>query len=191
MTRKILIAVAAPTALAAALAASVLSAAGPAAAAPVAANRPASPAMAASPATASSAVVWPVIREGSRGEAVVALQYLLTARGFSTKGVDGIFGPNTRSALIRFQASKRLSADGVAGNQTWSAVVVEVGSGSTGDAVRAVQSELTANGHRLTVDGIFGPLTLAAARSFQAKYHLAGAGEINEATWNALVSHGG
>lgn len=186
MNRKILTAVAAPTALAAVVAASVLSTAGPAAAAPVAANRPVS-----STTVASSTVVWPVIKEGSRGEAVVALQYLLTARGFNPDGVDGVFGAHTRAALVRFQASKKLAADGVAGNQTWSAVVIEIRSGNTGDAVRALQSELNANGHRLTVDGIYGALTLAAARSFQARYHLAGAGVINEATWNALVSHGG
>jgi peptidoglycan hydrolase-like protein with peptidoglycan-binding domain len=186
MTRKILAAVAAPAMLAATLAASVLSTAAPAAAAPVAANRPVSVA-----ATASFTFAWPVIREGSRGEAVVALQYLLTARGFNPEGVDGIFGPHTRAALMRFQASKKLSVDGVAGNQTWPAVVFEVRPGNTGDGVRAVQSELNANGSHLAVDGIYGPLTRAAAEGFQAKFDLAGAlGAIDPATWNALISHG-
>lgn len=143
-------------------------------------------------ATASFTFAWPVVGEGSRGEAVTALQYLLTARNFSPDGVDGIFGPHTKAALTRFQADNKLSADGVAGSQTWPALVIVVKPGSTGDAVRAVQSELNANGSRLTVDGIYGPLTEAAAGGFQAKFDLTGAlGEIDLATWNALVSHGG
>jgi peptidoglycan hydrolase-like protein with peptidoglycan-binding domain len=190
MNRKILTAAAAPAALAAALTASVLATAGPAAAAPamLAANQ-----VVTGPAAAASfTFAWPVVGEGSRGEAVVALQYLLTARGFNPDGVDGIFGPHTRAALMRFQASKRLSVDGVAGAQTWPALVFQVSPGSTGDGVRAVQSELNANGYHLAVDGSYGPLTLAAAHGFQARYDLAGAlGNIDPATWNALISHGG
>jgi peptidoglycan hydrolase-like protein with peptidoglycan-binding domain len=189
MNRKILAAAAAPIALAAALTASVLATAGPAAAAPAAPA--ANQVVARTAATASFTFAWPILRQGSRGEAVVALQYLLTARGFSPDGVDGIFGPHTRAAVIRFQAAKRLSADGVAGGQTWPALIFQVSPGSTGDGVRAVQSELNANGYHLAVDGRYGPLTLAAVHGFQARYDLAGAlGNIDPATWNALISHG-
>jgi peptidoglycan hydrolase-like protein with peptidoglycan-binding domain len=193
MTRKILTTAVAPAvlaaALAAALAASAFSAARPAAAASVAgsANTDASTAAV----TASFTFAWPALREGSRGEAVVALQYLLTARGFSTAGVDGIFGPRTRAAVMRFQAFKKLSVDGMVGNQTWPAVLVTISRGNTGDSVRALQSELTANGIRVTVDGIFGPQTLTAVHQFEARYRLAGAlGVVGPATWNALISHG-
>jgi peptidoglycan hydrolase-like protein with peptidoglycan-binding domain len=190
MTRKILTAIAAPTALAAVLAATAVSTAGPAEAAPVAAAHRAVGIAAA--ARSGFTFAWPLTGEGSRGEAVVALQYLLTTRGFSPDGVDGTFGPNTRAALIRFQASRKLSADGVAGSQTWPALVFQVSPGNTGDGVRAVQSELNANGYHLAVDGDYGPLTVAAVHGFQARYDLAGAnGVIDPATWNALIGHGG
>ncbi|HEY8136241.1 MAG TPA: peptidoglycan-binding protein [Methylocystis sp.] len=50
---------------------------------------------------------------GDRGPAVVELQRLLNARG-EHLGTDGIFGAGTRAALIAFQASNGLKADGVA-----------------------------------------------------------------------------
>jgi peptidoglycan hydrolase-like protein with peptidoglycan-binding domain len=189
MTRKILVTAAAPAVLAAALAASALSAAEPAAAASVAGS--ANIAASTTAATTSFTFAWPVLRQGSRGEAVVALQYLLTARGFSTGGVDGIFGPRTRTAVMRFQAAGKLSVDGVVGNQTWPAVLVTVTPGNTGRGVRALQSELNANGIRVAVDGIYGPQTLTAVHMFESRYRLAGAnGVIGPPTWNALISHG-
>ena len=42
------------------------------------------------------------------------MQRLLTRRGFSTDGVDGIIGPNTVQAIRRFQSSQGLTPDGYA-----------------------------------------------------------------------------
>ncbi|MBT8415746.1 MAG: lytic murein transglycosylase [Boseongicola sp.] len=42
------------------------------------------------------------------------MQQLLTRRGFSTQGVDGIIGPNTIAAIRRFQASVGMIPDGYA-----------------------------------------------------------------------------
>ena len=44
----------------------------------------------------------------------VELQGLLTAAGYSTDGVDGKLGPNTRSALRRWQIEAGFPADGYA-----------------------------------------------------------------------------
>ncbi|MGL5851530.1 MAG: peptidoglycan-binding protein [Phycicoccus sp.] len=68
---------------------------------------------------------WPplvvLVREGSRGEAVVGLQKTLGSRGFATPA-DGIFGPGTAARVRDFQRSAGLTSDGVAGPQTWSAL---------------------------------------------------------------------
>jgi peptidoglycan hydrolase-like protein with peptidoglycan-binding domain len=47
---------------------------------------------------------WPVVKQGSQGHPVPALQYLLRDRGHHVT-VDGIFGPLTRAAIRRFQQS--------------------------------------------------------------------------------------
>ncbi|MCI8519110.1 MAG: peptidoglycan-binding protein [Clostridia bacterium] len=43
----------------------------------------------------------------------------LNTLGFSTGGLDGIFGANTENAVKRYQASRGLSADGIIGCNTW------------------------------------------------------------------------
>ena len=67
------------------------------------------------------------IRRGSRGESVSQLQSKLAALGFDPGPIDGVFGPNTDAAVRGFQASRRLTVDGIVGPQTWSAL--ESGSG--------------------------------------------------------------
>ena len=63
-----------------------------------------------------------VLKQGSSGPDVTALQTRLKELGFDPNGVDGNFGPGTKAALIAFQKSKGLTADGIAGPQTMSAV---------------------------------------------------------------------
>jgi peptidoglycan hydrolase-like protein with peptidoglycan-binding domain len=59
---------------------------------------------------------------GQRGWDVAALQFLLHERGFEPGGFDGGFGPNTRSAVRRFQAAARIGVDGIAGPATLGAL---------------------------------------------------------------------
>jgi len=63
----------------------------------------------------------PTLRRGSTGSAVSELQQLLTDRGFPT-AVDGQFGPGTERTVKAFQASRRLTPDGVVGPVTWAAL---------------------------------------------------------------------
>jgi peptidoglycan L-alanyl-D-glutamate endopeptidase CwlK len=63
-----------------------------------------------------------VLQQGSSGPDVTALQTRLKALGFDPKGVDGNFGPGTKAAVIAFQQSKGLSADGVVGPNTTAAL---------------------------------------------------------------------
>lgn len=50
-----------------------------------------------------------------RGDDVAALQHRLSELGFQRGRVDGIFGPETESAVISFQRNTGLVTDGVAG----------------------------------------------------------------------------
>ncbi len=134
----------------------------------------------------SSETEFPVLQQGSSGAAVTTLQYLLRAQG-QTLDVDGAFGPGTRAAVVAFQNAKGLAADGIVGPRTWVAVIVTVKSGSSGDAVRALQIELKAAGHSLDVDGNFGPGTDSAVRSYQQAAGLSVDGVAGPATWGSLV----
>lgn len=64
----------------------------------------------------------PLLRRGSTGSAVRDLQTRLQAHGFNPGSVDGIFGSGTEATVMSFQRARGLSADGVVGSQTWSAL---------------------------------------------------------------------
>lgn len=61
----------------------------------------------------------PIMRQGARGNITKLLQEKLVSFGYNTNGVDGIFGMGTKAAVIAFQKSKGLSADGIVGQNTW------------------------------------------------------------------------
>jgi peptidoglycan hydrolase-like protein with peptidoglycan-binding domain len=141
---------------------------------------------------------WPLVREGDRDHPVRTLQYLLRARGH-TVVVDGIAGPRTAAAVRAFQHERSLTADGIVGPQTWRALIIQVRTGSQGDAVRGVQEEFQFRnlsgdpGKGLQIDGVFGPKTDAAVRGFQQAIaqdvpSMAVDGIVGPMTWQALVS---
>ncbi|HEX6291313.1 MAG TPA: N-acetylmuramoyl-L-alanine amidase [Herpetosiphonaceae bacterium] len=130
--------------------------------------------------------VWPIVQRGHTGERVKTVQYLLREHGQSLT-VDGIFGSGTERAVKKFQSSKGLTADGIVGAQTWEVLVIVTKQGDSGDAVRAVQSQLVSKGYSLVIDGIFGPATDSAVRSFQTSRGLTVDGIVSLNTWNALV----
>jgi peptidoglycan hydrolase-like protein with peptidoglycan-binding domain len=70
---------------------------------------------------------YATLRYGSKGEAVRAMQQALTDQGYDTNGVDGVFGRGTETAVKKFQKAKGLKADGLAGNQTLTALYAEAG----------------------------------------------------------------
>ena len=135
---------------------------------------------------------WPLTKRGDvdrvgdlgtpGSNSVHTVQYLLRERG-SDLAPDGIFGPRTDTAVRQFQASKGLASDGIVGPRTWPALIVQVKRGSTGDAVRAVQSFFTL----LDRDGIFGPLTDAAVRDLQGRTSNAVDGIVGPETWATLL----
>ena len=66
----------------------------------------------------------PVLRRGSTGKDVAGLQELLNKHLQPSPNlrIDGIFGPRTESAILRYQAVARLYIDGVVGSGTWTAL---------------------------------------------------------------------
>ena len=63
-----------------------------------------------------------MIRRGDRGEQVRDIQRELSRIGFGPLACDGVFGRGTEAAVKLFQQSEGLTADGVAGPQTLSAL---------------------------------------------------------------------
>lgn len=59
---------------------------------------------------------------GSRSEEVRSIQQELKNRGYYTGAVDGIYGTQTKNAVVKFQKDSGLSADGIAGVNTLKAL---------------------------------------------------------------------
>lgn len=61
----------------------------------------------------------PTLKKGASGNITKLLQEKLVKLGYSTNGVDSIFGSGTYSAVREFQKTRGLSADGIVGQNTW------------------------------------------------------------------------
>jgi peptidoglycan hydrolase-like protein with peptidoglycan-binding domain len=64
-----------------------------------------------------------LLKKGMRGAEVKKLQQVLTNKGYSTKGIDGIFGSNTEAAVKKFQKAQKLTVDGLVGPSTKKALL--------------------------------------------------------------------
>lgn len=134
---------------------------------------------------------WPTFTVGDDSIEVWAIQYLLRIHG-QTLTPDGIFGPQTRVAVINFQSAVGLTQDGIVGAKTWAALIsgVQLNQGNSGDGVRAIQTLLSDKyGYTLTIDGVFGPQTTNAVRNFQDNYELNVDGIVGPSTWQALIAY--
>lgn len=127
---------------------------------------------------------------------IAALQVALHARGTYYGTIDGVRGPQTTRAIMRFQRRARVAVDGVAGPQTRRALGKlgrhDIGSrvlvlGRRGWDVSALQFRLAWHGFPSgNIDGDFGPRTGAALRRFQRWARLFADGAAGPATLAAL-----
>lgn len=103
----------------------------------------------------------PALRLGARGEAVKRLQTLLLTAGclLPRYGADGIFGTETQAAVISFQAARELKPDGIAGEETWAALL-------TAKPEEGESGEEEAVSYRVVI----GDLTIAKAQEIAARY---------------------
>ena len=63
-----------------------------------------------------------VLRPGDSGDSVTALQEALKTLGYDPGEADGKYGTATEQAVVAFQQSKSLTADGIAGPKTIAAI---------------------------------------------------------------------
>lgn len=65
----------------------------------------------------------PVLKLGSKGKMVLNVQQLMKALGYLKAEANGIYGPQTRAAVMQFQRANRITPDGVVGSGTWGAIM--------------------------------------------------------------------
>ena len=68
------------------------------------------------PVVPAAPIKRPTVKQGSKGKNVAHLQRKLGIND------DGIFGPQTKAAVVAFQNAKGLVADGIVGPKTWNAI---------------------------------------------------------------------
>ena len=158
----------------------------------------------------------PYMRDEDGYTDVSLCQARLDVHGFSCGAMDGIYGPKTEAAVRSFQGAMGLDTDGICGSKTWAALDEEPGEEAADPETPAdveepvirrtlrlktpymrdeggyqdvslCQTRLAAHGFPCgEVDGIYGPNTEGAARSFQAYSGLDADGICGSKTWAAL-----
>lgn len=164
-----------------------------------------------------------VLKKGSRGPSVKILQYYLCFLSyFNLKlpyvAVDGIFGNETRDAVLAFQSLYGLDVDGIVGRDTWDMIQNAyagvltslpyeyrsyssllypgyiITTGASGKVVEQLQTYLktiAANNPSIpdvTVDGYYGEETKKAVLAVQKLEGIEQNGQVGVLTWNAIVN---
>jgi LAS superfamily LD-carboxypeptidase LdcB len=147
-----------------------------------------------------------VLRIGTAGDEVDRLQQRLLDLGYYSGEVDGKFGQGTAEAVRLFQQQHGLEADGVAGNDTRTALYAENAAtyiptpspsptasqyqkGDRNNGVRALQQRLKDLGfYTSSVDGDYGGGTEEAVRLFQNQHGLEADGVATSQTLAMLDS---
>lgn len=73
-------------------------------------------------AAANAAEAAPALKENARGAEVTALQKRLADLNYALREIDGIFGPETKRAVLLFQRDHKLKMTGVVDDKTWRAL---------------------------------------------------------------------
>lgn len=164
-----------------------------------------------------------VLQEGDTGDDIRILQYYLNFLGFFYDtlpriNADGIFGNETKNAVITFQDQFGLPVDGIVGRQTWYRIQDQydevlrslpneyssyssllypgyyITTGATGKVVEQLQTFINtiASNYQsvptVTVDGVYGPSTQNAVRSIQNLTGQTPTGAVGPLTWNAIIN---
>lgn len=142
-----------------------------------------------------------LLHRGDRGTTVTQLQTALKTEGFFNRPVTGYYGSITEEAVRRFQQSRGLRADGIAGSNTLYALggiyigrniptSTELRYGDTGSAVSQLQNRLKALGfYNADETGYYSRLTEQAVSDFQRSRGLSVNGIAGPTTLAALQNN--
>ncbi len=149
---------------------------------------------------AALALAWAAPAVAAQSASTAALQVALRSRGFYAGVVDGIAGPMTRDAVLRFQRSHQIRATGKVGMATRCKLGKlgtpllgqrQLSTGRVGWDVTSLEFRLRAFGlPAKRVDGRFDAATAAALRRFQRSRGLTPDGVAGARTFRALVRGG-
>ena len=124
----------------------------------------------------------PTLKKGDSNNCVKYLQYGLHIMCYKINGIDGIFGNGTHQAVIGFQKSQNLDADGIVGTKTWNSLNCEI---------LSIQKQLKNKGFNPgSLDGIAGQNTYNAIIEFQKENNLTADGMVGEKTQSILFDSG-
>ena len=160
--------------------------------------------------TVAAALAYETIPYGEQSTNVRKMQDKLRSKGFYRGAVDGKFGPATKAAVVKFQKSVGITADGKPGNKTLTALYEGKSAinkanngernyvtspkdphtlyyGCTGRRVERLQYALKKAGvYKGNLDGVYGDLTYEAVRAYQRKAGLYVDGMAGLKTLNSL-----
>ncbi|MDD3304107.1 MAG: peptidoglycan-binding domain-containing protein [Clostridia bacterium] len=71
---------------------------------------------------------YPLVKQGRKGVYVAVLQDALNTLGYNAGAIDGVFGANTKNAVVRYQRDNRLAQDGIVGCNTWKSITQKIAS---------------------------------------------------------------
>ncbi|MFV0516303.1 MAG: peptidoglycan-binding protein [Aminipila sp.] len=153
---------------------------------------------------------------GSTGANVITMQAYLNTIGTIYPAipiitVDGVFGEETKNAVVAFQKLNFIEPDGIIGPVTWDKIVevylivtgyesaslvfpgIPLAIGSQGQDVRLMQNFLSELQEpyptlpKVIVDGVFSENTENAVLAFQKLFGLNETGIIDSETWYAII----
>ncbi len=163
-----------------------------------------------------------VLSSGDRGRQVAIVQYYIDylSAYYDTippLTIDGVFGEDTRNAVLAVQRTFGLAEDGILGEATWNAIAnayygiisripvtftegnivpyqgIVLRQGAEAETVRILQeylnyiSEFVPEIPAVSPTGYFGPQTQRAVEAFQRLYGLPVTGYVEAVTWNGIA----
>lgn len=140
---------------------------------------------------------------GDRGPGVQQLQTQLQSLGYYYGSIDGVFGQDTRTAVLQLQSDRGLPQTGVVDDNVYAALaggvvppttppaVTGLQFGDQGPRVAELQRQLNRLGYPVPVTGYFGTQTQQALQSFQQSQGLPATGVADRQTLIALGVSGG